>query len=302
VVTPALPGGLVAEAAQASVATGRNLTPIYVGAGLLLLALVFLAVRPSEDDPVVPTVTSVRMEASEPVAADGPARALEDAKEMAARGNVVLAHRKLEEIPADSPLRQSPDFQAIEGQWADEIFKVASDSPDLEERRSLLDKVASTPEVDSERRLRAADELSRLSQAEELEAVDVADLPRADSRPRPRAKRPRTTARVARAARPSAASRSDSSENDDGEEGTASPAAAASAPSEASAPRPVVAAKSAAAKAPAARASAPTPPAAKAPATGSSTSGPVAESRPAPKPKTKPAPRADTDLIRDSPF
>lgn len=278
VVAQAMPGGVVAEAAQLEAASRRSFMPVYLGVGVALLGLVFFAVRPAEEEPA--SVTSVRVEAAEPVEEEEPVsgdeRLLEDAKEMAARGNVVLAHRKLEEVPPDSPLRDTEDFRAIQQLWADEIFKVASDSPDAAERRSLLDKVAKTPGVDAERRRRAADELSRLAQLEQVQGVDVADLPPAGaSRSRTRGSRSRSSAtRVARAERsPSAPS-----------------ASAASEPSSSAAPSPSV----------------PPPP----PQTKPTKPPPKAEPRPAPVATSqpsravppKPASEADTDLIRDSPF
>ena len=192
---------------------------LYGGAAVLLVAVIALAVRPSED---APTVTSVRVEpaeAAEPAepaaevtianrGSDAAGKLLDEAKSLAGE-NIVLAHRKLAEIPQDSALRQTEAFRAIERQWADELLKAASESPDAEERRSLLDTVAKNPGVDAERRLRAASELAKLDEG--LEAVDVADLPSADNRRRQGAKaasvavngKPRAVpAQVPRRARP----------------------------------------------------------------------------------------------------
>jgi hypothetical protein len=129
---------------------------------------------------------------------DGPARLLEEARGLATEGAIVMAHRKLGEIPQDSTLRQSDDFKNIERRWADEIFKAADESPDPQERRSLLDKVAKTPEVDAERRLKAANELAKLDEG--VEAVDVADLPKADAQGAHAKPAPKPPAPVATAA------------------------------------------------------------------------------------------------------
>jgi pSer/pThr/pTyr-binding forkhead associated (FHA) protein len=167
--------------------SGRGAMALYGGAALLVVAVIALAVRPSEE---TPTATTVRLpETSEPVAevppekappprADGTNRLLEEASSLATEGAIVAAHRKLSEIPQDSSLRQSEAFKSIERRWADEIFKAAEESPDPVERRSLLDKVAKTPEVDQERRQRAATELAKLEEG--VSSVDVADLPNAD--------------------------------------------------------------------------------------------------------------------------
>ena len=169
--------------------SGRGAMALYGGGALLVIAVIALAVRPSEETPTATTVKLEPPETSEPVAevtaekappprADGSTRLLDEASSLATEGAIVAAHRKLSEIPQDSGLRQSEAFKSIERRWADEIFKAAEESPDPVERRSLLDKVAKTPEVDQERRQRAATELAKLEEG--VSSVDVADLPNAD--------------------------------------------------------------------------------------------------------------------------
>jgi pSer/pThr/pTyr-binding forkhead associated (FHA) protein len=167
----------------------RGTVVLYGGGVALAAAIVALVMRPSEE---TPTVTSVRVEAAEAAEApeppapeqqvqDGPSKILEEARSLA-QSNIVMAHRRLADIPQDSELRQTDVFREIEQRWADEILRAATESPDLEERRRLLDTVAKTPEVDADRRTRAANELAKLD--ENLEAVDVADLPSADGKGR----------------------------------------------------------------------------------------------------------------------
>jgi pSer/pThr/pTyr-binding forkhead associated (FHA) protein len=170
----------------------RGTFVLYGGGVALAAAIVALVMRPSDD---TPTVTSVRVEAAEAAEAaeapepaappqrvqDGANKILEEARGLA-DSNIVLAHRRLAEIPQDSTLRQTEVFRDIEQRWADEILRAANESPDLEERRRLLDTVAKTPEVDADRRSRAANELAKLDEG--LEAVDVADLPSADGKGR----------------------------------------------------------------------------------------------------------------------
>ncbi len=171
--------------------SGKGTVAVYGAAVALVGAVIVRALWPSDDSP---TVTSVRVETAEvaevvegaePVAPehmqDGPSKILEEARGLADT-NIVLAHRRLADIPQDSSLRQSDAFRVIEQRWADEILSAANVSPDLEERRRLLDTVAKTPEVDADRRSRAATELAKLD--ENLEAVDVADLPSADGKGR----------------------------------------------------------------------------------------------------------------------
>jgi ABC transport system ATP-binding/permease protein len=179
--------------------SGKGAMALYGGGVLLVVAVIALAVRPSEDTPTATRVGLEPTEATDPVAEatperapppklDGATRALEEANGLATEGAIVAAHRKLTEIPQDSSLRQSEAFKSIERRWADEIFKAAEESPDPEERRNLLDKVAKTPEVDAERRLRAASELAKLEEG--VEAVDVADLPSADGKNHPKPGKP----------------------------------------------------------------------------------------------------------------
>ncbi|HWO14437.1 MAG TPA: FHA domain-containing protein [Polyangiaceae bacterium] len=169
---------------------GRGAMALYAGGVALIGAVIVVALRSSEE---APTVTSVRVESTEvaepaepasppePAVPDGATKVLEEARALADT-NIVMAHRRLADIPQDSTLRQTDAYRDIEQRWADEILRAASDSPDLEERRRLLDTVAKTPEVDADRRTRAASELAKLD--ENLEAVDVADLPTADAKGR----------------------------------------------------------------------------------------------------------------------
>lgn len=261
---------------------GRGTVVLYGGAVALVCAVVALAVRPSEE---TPTVTSVRVEPEaaevpeapppEPVR-DGPNKILEEARNLA-ETNIVLAHRRLSEIPQESTLRQTQAFRDIEQRWADEILRAANESPDLEERRRLLDTVAKTPEVDVDRRTRAANELAKLD--ENLEAVDVSDLPSADGK---------------RKAKSSSALVMN---------GKAKPAASAATPRR-SAPRP----------APSASATPKTQRVGIRPTLTSpgdaradeedEKSEAREETTPPPKPAPKPqeAPKTDSELIRDSPF
>jgi len=173
--------------------SGRGAMALYAGGVALIGAVIVVALRSSEE---APTVTSVRVEAAEvaepaeppeptntpePPASDGPTKVLEEARVLAGT-NIVMAHRRLSEIPQESTLRQTDTYRDIEQRWADEILRAANESPDLEERRRLLDTVAKTPEVDADRRTRAANELAKLD--ETLDAVDVADLPTADGKGR----------------------------------------------------------------------------------------------------------------------
>lgn len=165
-----------------SVAVAANRRPVLLyAAGAVGIAVLFFLFSGEEDES--PTVATSRMGAEgaavSPAATEAPDQALEEATALAARGSRVLAHRKLSGIPAGSPLRQTQAFLAVERQWADELLKLAADSPEREERRALLRKVAQTPGVGSERRTRAAQQLAKLEAEGELKVVDVSELPQA---------------------------------------------------------------------------------------------------------------------------
>ncbi len=228
--------------------SGKGAMALYMGGALIAVAVIALAVRPVED---TPTATSVRLEPAEPAAELAPepaparvdvaAKLLEEANGLVTEGAIVAAHRKLAEIPQDSSLRQSEAFKSIERRWADEIFKAAEESPDPQERRNLLDKVAKTPEVDAERRQRAANELAKLEEG--VQAVDVADLPSADGKThaKPAPKPPTSVALAAKPKpQPAAAPRRQpaaSKRTEDASEGSEAPAPAP-APKPAAKPQP----------------------------------------------------------------
>jgi pSer/pThr/pTyr-binding forkhead associated (FHA) protein len=181
---------LVAEAAPAHVAM-RSAPPrtmpavALFGVGVVALAIAIgLALRSGSDDDGVTVATVPPVEPAAPAMTDGPTALLAEAKALAEQGAVVLAHRKLNEVPADSAIRQTEEFKEIERRWADEIFRAAEVSPDPAERRRMLERIARTTALDPDRRRRAADELAKLDA--EVEAVPVSDLPNAD--PKGRAK------------------------------------------------------------------------------------------------------------------
>jgi hypothetical protein len=149
----------------------------------------------------------------------------------------VLAHRKLNDVPADSAIRQSEEFKEIERRWADEIFRAAEVSPDPAERRRMLERIARTTALDTDRRNRALEELKKLDA--EVEAVPVSDLPNADAKGRAKMtvvakqKQPRKPATPS--SRPSA---SGGAASEGGETGSESAVAAPSPAAPAEAPAP----------------------------------------------------------------
>ncbi|HWO12163.1 MAG TPA: caspase family protein [Polyangiaceae bacterium] len=87
-------------------------------------------------------------------------RIVGEARALMANGDVVGAHRKLDELPVDSSLRQSADLVEIERRWAEEMIKAARESPDPLERRQLLERVARASSVAPDVRERALELLA----------------------------------------------------------------------------------------------------------------------------------------------
>lgn len=81
--------------------------------------------------------------------------ALDEAKAFAEAGELEKAHEKIATIPESSAARDDEAVRAIEGTWADSLFKRFDETEDREEKRALVYRIASTPTVDPERRKRA---------------------------------------------------------------------------------------------------------------------------------------------------
>jgi len=132
---------------------------------------------------VIAVVIGLALRGSEPpppplVAAGGDrlTQTLKDARALLKQGDTEAAMLKASSIPEDSNLRQSQDFKAILDAWADSLFNRALATQDSAEKRSALDRIASSPSVDPARRKRAADEIEAMQRP----AVNVADLPSDD--------------------------------------------------------------------------------------------------------------------------
>jgi pSer/pThr/pTyr-binding forkhead associated (FHA) protein len=153
-----------------SVPPHRMSTSVKVAIGLLVatVAVVLgLALRGSEAPPAPIAQTG---------AGDRLAQIMKDARALLAKGDWEAAMQKVSSIPEGSNLRQSQDFKAIQDAWADALFDKAVASQDATEKRSALDRIASSPSVDPARRKRAADEIEAMQRP----AVNVEDLPSDD--------------------------------------------------------------------------------------------------------------------------
>jgi pSer/pThr/pTyr-binding forkhead associated (FHA) protein len=134
-----------------------------------------------------------------PAGGDRLTQTLKDARALLKQGDSEAAMLKASTIPADSNLRESQDFKAILDAWADGLFNRALATQDPAEKRSALERIASSPSVDPARRKRAADEIEAMQRP----AVNVADLPSDDMTIEQTQKAPEPEA--ARSAAPTAA-------------------------------------------------------------------------------------------------
>lgn len=145
-------------------------TPVKLAIGAAVVAVgvvVALALQSPATTTDIAATTAVR---------DPLAETLKAAKAALDKGDITGAVALADQLPADSNLRRSAEFVAIHAAWADRAFAEAAKTEDASEKRALLDSIARSPNVDSVRRKRAANELDALREA----AVNVEDLPSDD--------------------------------------------------------------------------------------------------------------------------
>jgi hypothetical protein len=73
-----------------------------------------------------------------------------------------LAHERASQISADSPLRQSDDFHAIEFRFEVNRLLRAEGEIDLDKKRAMLEQLRSSPDADLSLRATAGEMLARL--------------------------------------------------------------------------------------------------------------------------------------------
>lgn len=104
------------------------------------------------------------------------ARALKDAEDLLAKGDLEGALKKSQQIPEDSNLRESTAFKEIQTKWADGVLAQAANETDRTRKRTLLDQIAKSPDVGSILRKRAANEIAAL----DADSVGIEQLPSAE--------------------------------------------------------------------------------------------------------------------------
>jgi pSer/pThr/pTyr-binding forkhead associated (FHA) protein len=131
---------------------------------------------------VLAAIVLLRHDGEATVAANPPtemspaAKALKEATDLLARGDAEGALKKSQEIPEDSNLRESTAFKEIQTKWADGVLTEAAKETDRTRKRTLLDRIAKSPDVGSMLRKRAANEIAAL----DADSVGIEQLPSAE--------------------------------------------------------------------------------------------------------------------------
>jgi ABC transport system ATP-binding/permease protein len=151
---------------------------LLVGASVGVVAVAgFLAMRRPKVQGAAVTEPEVSGSSQVDTPGPDPARvALDEAKELAAQGNLDLAHARIATDVATSPgLRESAEVRDLESRWADAVIARAEQERDVPTRRMLLNAVAQSATVDATRRRSAADKLKEV----DFLGTDIRELPQA---------------------------------------------------------------------------------------------------------------------------
>jgi len=100
-------------------------------------------------------------------------QSFEEAKALAAKGDVDGARAKLSQIKADSPLRTTPEFADIENNWARAQIAAADKESDKTKKMALLDAVAKETAVSGELRASANQKLGVLAPDPAIPPPDI---------------------------------------------------------------------------------------------------------------------------------
>lgn len=139
-------------APPASVARKGNVALVAsVGAVVAVLVMggAFFALKP-------PSTVDAGAAETAMAKSDEEARILLKTAKGLAGDDIELAHKMLARIPAESPVRESAEFRALEDQWADAMFSKAEATADPEARSKILTRISENESVSAEKRQRAA--------------------------------------------------------------------------------------------------------------------------------------------------
>jgi pSer/pThr/pTyr-binding forkhead associated (FHA) protein len=160
------------------------------GVGLVVVAGLFFMQRAKGREGTPASGAATGSSTQQPAAPLDPIRAvLEEAKELAAQGDLDLAHNRIVTgLPGSSSLRDGPEARDIEARWADSVLARADQEQDVAAKRVLLNSVAQATTVDGARRRSAADKLKDVDYL----GTDIHELPKANkpAAPQPAAAAP----------------------------------------------------------------------------------------------------------------
>ncbi|HRI70496.1 MAG TPA: FHA domain-containing protein [Polyangium sp.] len=105
------------------------------------------------------------------------AQLLKEAKELVDAKDFERAHKKLEAINDNSPVRETQDFKDIESKWADWMFSKVEQQSDPAEKKRTLQQILQTPSVSPEQRKKAVEMLGTLGGPEPTVAPPVNNPP-----------------------------------------------------------------------------------------------------------------------------
>ena len=130
-----------------------------IGIGVVVAALVIGLVIALSGGSKTPTTGPAAVAEMNPLEA----QLIKEAKELVEAKDFERAHKKLEAINDNSPVRESQEFKDIESKWADWMFSKLDTMSDASEKKRVLQQIASTPSVSAEQRKKAADMLQGLA-------------------------------------------------------------------------------------------------------------------------------------------
>ncbi len=139
----------------------KSKTPLLVGLGVVGVLAVGLAVAlvaaPADKGPAASASSAATPE-------DVGRAALDEAKKSAAAGDYEGAVKQLARIPDGSPAKHDPDVARLYGLWADGLFRAADEATEPSEKKDAWTKIAGSPGVDNDRRRKASDLLTKLTE------------------------------------------------------------------------------------------------------------------------------------------
>jgi pSer/pThr/pTyr-binding forkhead associated (FHA) protein len=94
------------------------------------------------------------------------AKQVDEALKLLEGNDIEGAHKKLLEIPEDDRPTDDPNFQKVEGAWADVRFAQVDAASDSVEKKRILREIVSTLSVDAQRRSRASKMISDIEAKE----------------------------------------------------------------------------------------------------------------------------------------